>query len=87
MNVKFSIQIHPSTYERMFTLPCVTAVVRDEKKNNFLTVALSSNVTNGCLRAYTGDWLVQCETGEWQVYDASAYKELVRNQKKRREYE
>lgn len=81
MKVKQSIKIKPNTYEKMFTLPCVTAVVRDEKRKCRFTVALSAEHTRGRLRANVGDWLVQYTTGEWQVFGPKAYETLVHNPK------
>lgn len=83
MKVKFSLKITPDTYERMFTLPCVTSVMRNEKKSKLFTVTLSPELTEGQLRANTGDWLVQYANGKWQVFGSAAYETLVHNPKEK----
>lgn len=79
MKVKDSIPVDSDTYERLFALPCVTAVSRAPSGD--ITVSLSPLHTEGALRAHTGDRLVQFASGKWQRFGKEAWFRLNQSPK------
>lgn len=77
MKITHSIHITPSTYDKLFELPCVSSVVQTDSLRRSVTVCLVPSLTEGRLRAYTGDWLVEYESGMWQCFGAEAYQRLA----------
>lgn len=71
-----SVPISNATYEKLFSVPCVTSVLRTGKD---ITVTLDASLTKGSLRASSGDYLVQFASGLWQRFGPEAWQKLLHN--------
>lgn len=77
---KDSVCVEPSSYERLFALPCVTCVCRE---GGTIKVLLNQTHTWGSTcRASTGDWLVEMVPGKWRRFSHKEYARLVSSRRR-----